>query len=189
VSTVFTINFRREAYQRELARTRRRLFLLGGWLTYFGGLAVVLGLYGLNVVVLAERVRVAERRVARAQQTSGNRADWLLAGRALTAVEDARANAGRWRDRMARLAVILPNNVAFSSIAVNPDNLNNPGDQNKLVLTGEMKVPAGDPIRPVGQLVATLKADSVFARGYSSIRLASSQASPGNITQFVIECR
>jgi hypothetical protein len=189
VSTVFTINFRREAYQRELALTRRRLFLLGGWLTYFGILAVVLGLYGLNIAVLAERVRVAERRVTRAQQTSGDRTDWKLEGRALDAVVDTRASAAHWRDRLARLAAIQPANVAFTSIAVNPDNIGNPSDQNKLVLTGEMKAPASDPIRPVGQFVSALKADSVFARGYSSIRLASSQASPGNVTQFVIECR
>jgi len=189
VNTVFTINFRREAYQRELARTRRRLFLLGGWLSYFGVLALVLGLYGLNGVVLGRRVQLAERRVTRAQQTSGARTDWKLTEREITLVEDTRANPARWRDRLARLSAILPDNVALSSIAVNPENLQNRADQNKLVLTGEMKVPASDPLRPVTQFVATLKADTVFARGYSSIRLASSQASPGNVTQFVIECR
>ena len=189
MNSVFTINFRREAYQRELARTRRRLFLLGGWLTYFGVLALVLGLYGLNVVVLARRVQLAERRVTRAQQTSGARTGWKLTDREMVMVEDTRANPARWRDRLARLAVVLPDNVAMSSIAVNPENLTNPADQNKLVLTGEMKVPASDPIRPVSQFVSALKADSVFARGYSSIRLASTQASPGNLTQFVVECR
>jgi hypothetical protein len=189
VNTIFTINFRREAYQREQARTRRRLFKLGGWLTYFGVLALVLGLYGLNIVVLAGRVQLAERRVTRAQQTSGSRTGWKLSESERTAVEDTRANPARWRDQLARLAVILPANVAFNSIAINPENLPNPADQNRLVLTGEMKVPAADPIRPVGQFVAVLKADSVFARGYSSIRLASSQTSPGGVTQFVIECR
>jgi Tfp pilus assembly protein PilN len=189
VNTVFTINFRREAYQRELARTRRRLFLLGGWLTYFGVLVLVLGLYVLNGAVLAQRVRVAERRVTRAQQTSGDRTGWKLTEREITVVEDARANPARWRDRLARLAAILPNNVALSSIAVNPENLQSPADQNKLVITGEMKVPASDPIRPVSQFVTLLKADSLFSRGYSSIRLASSQSSVGSLTQFVVECR
>jgi hypothetical protein len=145
VNTTFTINFRREAYQRELARTRRRLFKLGGWLTYFGVLALVLGLYGLNVVVLAGRVERAERRVTRAQQTSGARTGWKLGDNERNVVEDTRANPARW--------------------------------------------PAADPIRPVGQFVSALKADSVFARGYSSIRLASSQTGPGGVTEFVIECR
>jgi hypothetical protein len=149
----------------------------------------VLGLYGLNIVVLAERVRVAERRVARAQQASGARTGWKLDDRERSTVEETRANPARWRDRLTRLAVILPVNVAFTSIAINPDNLPSPVDQNKLVLSGEMKTPATDPYRPVGQFISVLKADSVFAHGYSSIGLASSEAEPGNVTQFVIVCR
>jgi hypothetical protein len=192
MSVLFTINFRREAYQRELARTRRRLFKLGGWLTYFGVLALVLGLYGLNCLALASRTRFAERRVARAQQSSGARSGWKLEGRQLMLVEDVKNNPVRWRDRLTRLAAILPPNVALGSVAVNPENSPGPVDQNRLVLTGEVRLPAGnDRMRPVVQLVSLLQADTLFSRGYSSIRLASSQAAegPGNVTQFVIECR
>lgn len=192
MNALFTINFRREAYQRELARTRRRLFKLGGWVTYFGVLVLVLGLYGLNCASLASRVRFAEVGVARAQRTSGERAGWKLDGPSLLMVEQARGNPARWRDRLERLSAILPPNVALSSVALNPDNSAAAADQNKLVVTGEMRVPAGaDRMRPVVQLVSLLQADTVFARGYSSVRLASSQASPGpgNTTAFVIECR
>jgi hypothetical protein len=192
MSALFTINFRREAYQRELARTRRRLFKLGGWVTYFGVLALVMGLYGLNCVSLTRRVHIAERLATRMQQSTGARTGWKLEGQQLNLVEDARANPARWRDRLARLAMILPPNVALSSIAVNPDNSPAPADQNKLVLTGEMRVASGsDRMRPVVQLVSLLQSDSLFARGYTSVRLASSQATsgPGNATLFVIECR
>ncbi len=192
MSALFTINFRREAYQRELARTRRRLFSLGGWVTYFGVLVLVLGLYALNFASVARRVDTAERLVARIQQTSGDRAGWKIGDRELAQVEDARANPARWRDRLLRLAALLPANVALSSVGVNPENSPAPADRNKLVLSGELRAaPGTDRMRPVVQLVSQLQADSVFARGYSSIRLASSQTSPGagNVTLFVIECR
>jgi hypothetical protein len=192
MSTVFTINFRREAYQRELARTRKRLFKLGGWVTYFGVLALILGLYGLNCFTMSRQVAFAERRVTRAQQSSGARSGWKLEGRDLVTVESAKANPVRWRDRLARLAAILPSNVALASVAVNPENSTTPADQDAFVITGEMKVPPGsDRMRPVVQLVSVLQADSSFSHGYSSIRLKSSQAAEGagNVTQFVIECR
>ena len=192
MSPVFTINFRREAYQRELARTRRRLFNLGGWVTYFGVLALVLGLYGLNLAMVARNLHQMERRVNRAKDTPGERPGWKLGESELVAVENAKANPARWRDRLTRLSQLLPPNVALGSLAINPENLPDLADQNQLVLTGEMRVPSGsDRMRPVVQLVALLQADTSFARGYSSIRLASSQASsgPGNVTQFVVECR
>ena len=50
MSVLFTINFHREAYQRELARARRRVILLGVWVAYFGVIGVVMGLYGRNRV-------------------------------------------------------------------------------------------------------------------------------------------
>ena len=52
MTPVFLINFRREAFRRERAEARRRAIGLGVWLAYFGGLAVLLGLYGLNCAEL-----------------------------------------------------------------------------------------------------------------------------------------
>ena len=42
MNTIFSINFRREAFQRERARTRRRAVNLGLWVLYFGVLGVML---------------------------------------------------------------------------------------------------------------------------------------------------
>jgi hypothetical protein len=192
MSVPFTINFRREAYQREMARTRRRLFLLGGWVTYFGVLVLVLGLYGLNCGSLVRRTQAVERAVARANANPATVPDFRLQGADLVTVENFRENPARWRDRLVRLAAVLPANAAITSIAVNPDNLPNAADQNLLVIAGELRVtPGQDRMRPVVQLVSTLRADSLFSRGYTSIRLASSRAieAPSLATEFVIECR
>jgi hypothetical protein len=189
---VFTINFRREAYQRELARTRRRLFQLGGWVTYFGVLVLLLGLYGLNCASLMRRTSQVERTVARASASPGAATEFRIEPADLVQIESFRDNPARWRDRLVRLAEVLPPNAALTSIAVNPDNLPNAADRNLLVITGGVRVaPGQDRMRPVVQLVATLRADTLFARGYSSIRLSSSRAveSPGPATEFVIECR
>ena len=97
-------------------------------------------------------------------------------GRIIDSVQAALAAAGATMADLAAVAVVSPG----------------PVDQNRLVLTGEVRLPAGnDRMRPVVQLVSLLQADTLFSRGYSSIRLASSQAAegPGNVTQFVIECR
>ena len=189
---MFTINFRREAYQREMARTRRRLFLLGGWVTYFVVLVLVLGLYGLNCSALIRRTQFMERTVARATANPGAAREFQLQAADLTTVEHFRENPARWRNRLLRLAAVLPSNAAITSIAVNPDNLANAADQNLLVIAGEMRISSGqDRKRPVVQLVSTLRGDSLFARGYGSIRLSSSRAieTPSLATEFVIECR
>ena len=60
MSPTFAINFRREMYEQRLARTRRLILSVGVWLAYFGALAVVLGLYGLNCASLTERARLLE---------------------------------------------------------------------------------------------------------------------------------
>lgn len=192
MSPVFTINFRREAYQREVARTRRRLLLLGGWVTYFGVLALTLGLYGLNCGALIRRTHVMERAVAAAAANPAGRPDFRLDAADIVAIERFRENPARWRDRLLRLASLLPPSAAVTSIAVNPDNLPGLADQDLLVITGELRVPPGqDRMRPVVQLVSTLREDTLFARGYTSIRLTSSRATevPGLATEFVIECR
>jgi len=192
VSTLFTINFRREAYRREMAHARRRVVLLGVWLAYFGVLAVVLGLYGLNCASLTRRSSQIERQAARMQALQKSHQDWTIGAAELATAEQFHANPRRWRDKLVRLAVLLPPNAVVHSIAVNPDNLPGSDDQHKLVITGELKVPAGqDRMRGVVQLVSALRADSLFASGYQNIRLASSRVSQGSgaVAEFVIECR
>ncbi|NOT32628.1 MAG: hypothetical protein HOP12_00485 [Candidatus Eisenbacteria bacterium] len=192
MSPVFTINFRREAYQREQARARQRLFQLGGWLAYFGVLAVVIGLYGLNCGALISRTRQVERLVERAARTPGASPEWRVEGTTLVAVESFRASAPRWRQRLIRLAELLPPTAALSTIEANPENTQLDADRNRLVITGFIRVPAGqDRMRPVADLIARLRGDSLFATGYSSIRLSSSRAVEASNpeTEFVIECR
>ena len=191
MSTLFTINFRREAYQREVARARRRLLMLGASLAYFGVLAVVLGLYGLNCASVARRGAQIERQVARMRAMQNDRRDWTVGTAELRMVETFHANPRQWRDRLVRLATVLPPNAVITSVAVNPDNLPSAEEQNKLVITGQLKVPAGqDRMRGVVQLVGVLHADTLFASGYRNIRLASSRATEGGaVAEFVIECR
>lgn len=192
MSAPFTINFRREAYRREVAHARRRVVLLGVWLTYFGALAVILGLYGLNCVALTRRSSQIERQAARMRALQNDQQGWTVGPAELTTAEQSYANPRRWRDKLVRLAALLPPNAVVNSIAVNPDNLQGAEDQNKLVITGELKVPAGQGrMRGVVQLVNALHADSLFASGYRNILLASSRVSEssGTVVAFVIECR
>lgn len=190
MSPVFTINFRREAYRRELARTRRRLVLLGGWVTYFGILGLILGLYALNCVSLTRRVTRLERQTARLRTVQSTGQEWTLDSTQVAAVEHYQGNPRYWREKLVRLATLLPPHAALTSIAVNPDNL--PAESNQLVLVGQLRPAAGqDPMRGVVQLVSSLQRDSTFATGYQNIKLGSSRTSagPGATTEFVIECR
>jgi hypothetical protein len=192
MTPIFTINFRREVYQRELARTRRRLIMVGGWVGYFGLLVIVIGLYGLNCVSLTRRVGQIERQAAQLRAAQNSRTDWQVGTAELAAAQKIQANPRVWRDKLVRLTQLLPINVALGSVAVNPDNASNVADQNKLVITGQMRVPAGvDRMRGVVQLVTALQGDSTFSSGYRNIRLASSRIteSGGSVAEFVIECR
>jgi len=191
VTSIFTINFRREVFLRERARTRSRLFALAGWLLYFGLLGVVVGLYGLNCASLVKRVGQVERRSARLKATHGTAQDWTVDQPQLAAVERFHTSPGKWRDKMLRLSSLLPNNVALTRISVNPENSTKPGDQNKLVITGQLRpVPGQDPMRGVVQLVSVLQKDLVFASGYQTIKLTQSQMVQGSFaSEFVIECR
>jgi Tfp pilus assembly protein PilN len=192
MSTLFTINFRREAYLREVARARRRVMMLGAWLGYFGVLALVLGLYGLNCSSLVRRASQIERQAARMRALQNSQQDWVIAESDLATIEQVQSNPQRWRDKLVRLSQLMPPNAVLQSIAVNPDNLPSAQDQNKLVITGELKIPAGeDRMRGVVQLVNALHTDKTFAAGYQNIRLASSRITEGNgpVAAFVIECR
>jgi hypothetical protein len=155
-------------------------------------LVLVFGLYGLNCASLLRRTHVVERAVARASANPTGNPEFSLEAADIVTIENFRENPARWRDRLVRLAAVLPPNAAITSIAVNPDNLPNPADQNLLVIAGELRTsPGQDRMRPVVQLVSTLRDDSLFARGYTSIRLSSSRAieAPSLATEFVIECR
>ena len=192
MTPVFTVNFRREVFLRERARARARLLALGGWLLYFGLLAVVVGLYALNCASLVRRVGRVQRQTARLESAQGSTQDWSVDQSQLTAVEAFRSSPRRWRDKMLRLSAVLPTNVMLTSISVNPDNLTSPADRNKLMIAGQLRPqPGQDPMRGVVQLVSTLQRDAVFAAGYQSIKLAQSKmvsAAPAT-TEFTIECR
>ena len=192
MSTLFTINFRREAYLRELKRTRRRAFVLGVWVAYFGALGVLIGLYALNGFSLSQRLSQIERQTERARRVKGGIADWKVRPPELVAVEHYVENPRRWHDRLARIAVLMPSNVRLGSIAVNPQNLSAEADRNKLVITGQLRpAPGQDRMQGVMRVVGMLHDDSLFARSYANIKLASTKVteSSAGATEFVIECR
>jgi Tfp pilus assembly protein PilN len=191
MSAIFTINFRREAYEAALKRARRRVVMLGVWVAYFGVIGVVLGLYGLNCLALRRRVELLQHQVERLRREQGAGVDWQLRAAELDMIEEYASNPRRWRDRLTRLGTILPNNVKLTSIAVNPQGLTAASEQDRLVIQGTVRT-TGDQDRTQGVLkvVSLLHDDSLFARGYKSIKLASTRvAEQGDAAEFVIECR
>ena len=192
MSAIFAINFRREVFLRERARSRARLFALGGWLLYFGLLGVVVGLYGLNCSSLTRRMVQLERQAARLEGAQGRGSEWVVDPAQLATVERFHESPRRWRDKLVRISGLMPANVALTSIAVNPDNLAGAADQGKMVIAGQLRQISGqDPMRGVVQLVSALQRDTVFAAGYQTIRLSKSHVVGGSppTTQFEIECR
>jgi len=192
MSPVFTVNFRRETYRLELARTRRRTVAVGTWVAYFGALAVVFGLYGLNFVSLIQRTRQLEAQNARLRSSQSPASTWKPASSDLALAERALGSPLRWRARLERLAAVLPLNAMLTSAAVNPDNLADPAEQEKLVLTGLLRAaPGQDRMQGIMALVSALHADRVFAAQYRTIRLAESRITGGTDTpaEFRIECR
>jgi len=185
----FVINFRREAFQRERERSRRRLFALGGWVTYFGLMALLIGLYGLNCQAVGVRTRRIELRVARAGEARGT---WQPGAAEAAFVQARRENPLLWQRRLQRLAVLLPGESALHTVAINPDRLPDAAARNILVISGRLRgVRSSDAMRSVVALVSTLSRDSVFARGFSRVQLASSRmADDGSpAVEFVVECR
>ncbi len=189
---VFQINFRREAYQRDVAKARRRVFLLGLWVAYFGAIVVVLGLYGLNCAVVTRRAGEVERQALRLRQIQGATADTRLSAESLAQIERFLSNPVHWRDRLVRLAKLLPAEARLTSATVNPQGLEGAANAEMLVITGVLRAgPGEDRMRSVMNLEATLRGDSAFTRGYSKVRLASTRILGGGdpITEFTIECR
>ena len=176
MSPVFTINFRREIYQRELARSRARVISLGIWLSYFGALVVVFGLYGLNCTTVTQRTRVVERQAAALRATSSEQVDWAKQPAEMASIERGITDGRNWRERLERIAVALPAGARLTSIEFNPGGISGGTEWNRLLLTGVLRAaPDQDRMRGVTDLVATLQRDSVLARHFKSIRLASTR--------------
>ena len=177
MSPVFTVNFRREAYRLELARTRRRTVAVGVWVAYFGVLTVVLGLYGLNCASLDQRARLLATQNTRAQTSHDPTTAWQPGTAELAQVEHTLANPRRWQVRLTRLAALLPAEAILTSVSANPDNLSDAADQDRM--------------QGIMALVAALHADSAFAAQYRTIRLVESRTGGGADApvDFRIECR
>jgi len=189
---VFTINFRREAFERDLARSRQRITRLAAWMAYFGLMGLVLYGYTLNLAAMNRRTFQVERQTEQFAESQNLPRKVPLDPTQIAAIERFHLSPRRWRDKLARLSKLTPDNVSLSSVAVNPGNSNQPLDQNKLVLSGTLRGASGeDPMRGVVQLVAALQADSAFAAGYQNIKLSQGRAAGTSaaVTEFTIECR
>lgn len=186
---LFNINFRREAFQKEQARARRRVLRLGLWLTYFGALAVVMGLYGLNCASMNSRVKNLERQTARLRQAQAGERAWEPSAEDAAQAQAALLSTRIWRDRLARLGEILPPGARIQSLQFNPDNTSGAGA--KFVITGAIRAPGADRMQSVMGFVDRLSRDSVFTAGLGTVRLATTRASAagGDEADFVVECR
>lgn len=192
MNPLFSINFRREAHRREATRTRRRALALGLWASYFGTLTLLLGLYGMNGVSLVKATSQVERMVAGMRALQGQGGQWDAGPTEVAELQRYAANARQWRDRLVRLGAILPSGIRLTALAVNPDNLASPADQQRLVLTGEVRrIPGRDHMKDVMDLISTLHRDSVFSSTYGNVKLVSTRISEagGKTVVFVVECR
>jgi hypothetical protein len=189
---IFTINFRREMFEREMARSRRRIIHLAGWMAYFGVFGLVVWSYVLNAQSMERRTLMIERQTDQFVATQNLPRKVPLDASQVAAIERFHDSPRRWRDKLARLAMLLPPSAALKSVGLNPSGSNQSVDQNKFLLTGSLRSGDGeDPMRGVVQLVAALQADSAFSSGYKSIKLSQSHADATvkGTTEFTIECR
>lgn len=189
MNTLFQINFRREAFRRERSEARRRAFGLGVWLAYFGTLAVMLGLYGLNCAELDSRTRQLQRQIARQRTLHKGGAEWVASPNEAAAVEPWTADAGRWRDLLGRLPRLLPAGARLTSLQWNPDDVS--GGERKLLLSGVLRVDSGhDRMAGVTDLVGVISGDSLFAAHFRSVRLLSTRTREGGPdADFELECK
>jgi hypothetical protein len=185
----FQINFRREAFRRERAEARRRALGLGVWLAYFGALAVLLGLYGLNCASLDSRTRQLQRQIVRQRALHQGEAEWVSSAPEAAAVEPWAVDAGRWRDVLGRLPRLLPAGARLTSLQWNPDDVS--GGERKLLLSGELRVDAKhDRMAGVTDLVGVIAKDSLFAARFHSVRLLSTRTREGGPdAEFKVECK
>lgn len=190
MTALFTINFRREAFLQEVSRRRRRVIALGVWVAYFGVLAVVIGLYGLNCVSLARRARMLERQTTLIRRANASTISTQLGPNELAQVESYVRSTRVWRDRLQRLGDLLPPEARIMTVGVNPQNQSDPASRNALVISGELRnTPGQDRMQGVMKLVSALRADSLFGRGYRNIKLSSTRVSEDGSAVFEIECR
>src|ERR1041385_407191 len=141
MSAQFQVNFRREAFRRERAEARRRAFGLGVWVTYFGVLVLLLGLYALNAWALATRTQHLERQIVRQrtiERKSGG--SWIPTPAEAATMEPWVGDTGRWRDLLERLPRLLPARARLTGVQWNPDAMT--GGERRLVLDGGLP---GDP--------------------------------------------
>ena len=192
MSTHFTINFRREAYRRELARVRRRVTALGIWVSYFGVVAVITGLFVLNGMALQRRVHDLQGRIRQFESARATLQPWDLPAAELERVDTFVRNPRQWHVRLARLAALTPPNVVVTALEVNPNNLQGHEHDNEMVIMGTLRPRAGeDRMQGIMSFVAALHGDRGFATGYSTVKLTQSQAEGGSSADasFTIECR
>jgi Tfp pilus assembly protein PilN len=191
LNALFNINFRREAHQRELARARRRVVTLGVWVAYFGIVTLTMGLYGLNCMSLSRRVALLERQTARLESSQTTREQWQIPSAEITRIENYVGNPRRWHDRLVRLAALLPSDARLTTIATNPGNQGGPRSEERLVVTGQMRVPRNqDRMASVMAFATHLREDSLFAAHYPNVRVTSTRIVEGGaLTEFVIECQ
>src|SRR5262249_39027489 len=170
---VFTINFRREMFERELARSRRRIVHLAAWMGYFGVFGLLVWTYVLNLQGMQRHTRMIQRQTDQFVAAQNLPRKVPLDASQIAAIERFHESPRRWRDKLARLATLVPPNGSLKSIGLNSSGSNQAGDQNRLVITGLLRAEGGDdPMRGVVQLVAALQSDSSFSVGYKSIKLS-----------------
>ncbi len=188
MSPLFRVNFRREAFRRERAEARARATWLGVWLTYFGGLAVLLGLYGLNCASLESRTRNLEKQVARERAQHHTGTEWIASPNEAAAVEPWVADTNRWRDLLGRIPRLLPAGARLTSLQWNPDGIS--GGERKLVLAGVLREdPRRDRIVSVTDFVGVLAKDSLVSSSFRSVRLVSTRLREGGEAEFQVECQ
>ena len=187
--TQFQINFRREAFRRERTEARRRAMGIGVWLTYFGVLAVLIGLYGLNCAALQTRTEQLERQLARQRVLRQGGSEWVAPGTDVAAVEPWVSDAGRWRDLLGALPRLLPDGARLTGIQFNPDGVT--GGERKLLLDGVLHTEPGlGGTAGVTDFVSMIARDSLFASQFHSVRLISTRAREGSAeAEFEVECR
>ncbi len=186
----FAINFRRQAWQREQARQRQRVFRIGAWVAWFGVFALALGLHLLNTTALRRRVTILEQQIARVQERSGPEPEWKPSPADLARVERYVRNPRQWSRRLSRLSALLPPDAIVTAIDVNPGNVSGGPAEEMIVVTGILRG-GSEPMGRIMAFVSGLQSDPAFSTGYGNIRLVSSRAltGPGGGFEFTLEAR